>query len=95
MSSKKLGRPRLTEEQRRVKEQRAAVAASLDVSRGYLIRIPERKHREQAIRAFLGVPFARLRLPGDRFLVLGAHIEALRRAGVPFEDITGPRAKNG
>jgi hypothetical protein len=31
----------------------------------------------------------------DEFLVTGEHLEALRRAGVPFEDITEPLSNHG
>jgi hypothetical protein len=74
---------------------RSQAAAAPDPSRGYLIRIADTHDQERAVRAFFAVPVARCRLSDDRFLVVGAHLEALRREGIPFEDLTGARRKNG
>lgn len=71
------------------------VASATDKARGYLIRIPDEDARKRAIVAFLGVPVPRCRFSDNRFLVTGAHIEALVDEGIPFDDITEPVEENG
>lgn len=53
-----------------------------------LIQIPLRENRVRAIGAWLRVPYARCRFEDNQFLVTPAHIEALEKAAIPFEDIT-------
>jgi hypothetical protein len=60
----------------------------LRMPQAYLIRIAKREDRERAIVAFMHVPRTRCRFTNHRYLVTRDHIEALQRAGIPFEDIT-------
>jgi hypothetical protein len=57
-------------------------------SRAYLIRIPQEADQERALVCFRSVRDAVHSVEEDEFLVTGEHLEALRSAGVPFEDIT-------
>ena len=63
---------------------------AMEMPHAFLIRIPKRADRERAIAAFLHVPKTRCRFKDNRFLVTHDHIEALKKAGIPFEDITEP-----
>jgi hypothetical protein len=53
----------------------------------HLIRIPDREARKRAIQAFLDVREAWMGFPDDLFGVCSEHVEALRRAQIPFEDV--------
>ena len=61
----------------------------------YLIRIAREDDQERALVAFRGVREAVHSVAEDEFLVSGAHLEALRKAGVSFADITEPSVKHG
>jgi hypothetical protein len=61
----------------------------------YLIRIPEESDQERALVAFESVREAVHCVQEDEFLVTGEHLKVLRKAGVPFEDITEPAANHG
>lgn len=51
----------------------------------HLIRIPQREDRIKAIRVWRQVNKTRVRLPDDVMGVEDEHVQALRRAGIPFE----------
>jgi hypothetical protein len=61
--------------------------------RAYVIRIPKRKDCIRAIGAFLSVPEIRHRFPGNVMLVTQGHIDALKREGIPYEDLTDAPSK--
>ena len=61
----------------------------------FLIRIAADSDQERAIVAFRGVRNAVHSVAEDEFLVVREHVEALRKAGVPFEDITESPVKHG
>jgi hypothetical protein len=61
----------------------------------YLIRIPREADQERALVSFRGVRDAVHSVAEDEFLVTAEHLDALRRAGVPFEDITEPQTNHG
>jgi hypothetical protein len=71
------------------------MGATCNSRHAYLIRIPQEADQERALEAFAGVREAVHSVKEDEFLVTGEHIEALRRAGVPFEDITAPAGTHG
>ncbi|MCI0464921.1 MAG: hypothetical protein L0Z62_48995 [Gemmataceae bacterium] len=52
---------------------------------GHLIRIPDKEARLRAIMVLGTVPVPHCGFTDYRFLVLNAHIEALRKEGIPFE----------
>jgi hypothetical protein len=56
----------------------------------YLIRIPCEADQERALVSFRGIGKAVHCVEEDEFLVTKKHLEALRRAGIPFEDTTNP-----
>jgi hypothetical protein len=60
----------------------------------YLIRIPQEADQKRALVSFDSVREAVHSVAADEFLVTDEHLEALRRAGVPFEDITEPPASH-
>lgn len=61
----------------------------------YVIRIPREADQERALQCFDGVREAVHSNAEDEFLVSGEHLDALRKAGVPFEDITDHPANHG
>ena len=61
----------------------------------YLIRIAADRDQERALVAFRSVREAVQSIAEDEFLVAGEHVEALRNAGVPFEDLTESPVKHG
>jgi hypothetical protein len=64
--------------------------------RAYVIRIPKYEDCVRAIGAFLSVPETRHRFPGNVMLVTQGHIDALKREGIPYEDLTDvPSQQNG
>jgi hypothetical protein len=75
--------------------QRGGVGAKLNGRYPYLIRIPREADQERALLSFRGVHDAVHSAGEDEFLVTGEHLKALRRAGVPFEDITEPPGDHG
>jgi hypothetical protein len=60
----------------------------IEPATAHLIRIPDRADRERALVGFLRVAQTRCRFSDNRFLVSWEHIEVLRAAGIPFEEIT-------
>jgi len=71
------------------------VAAMRDGRHAYLIRIAADRDQERALVAFQSVRDAVHSVAEDEFLVSGEHVEALRKAGVPFEDVTESPVKHG
>jgi hypothetical protein len=61
----------------------------------YVIRFPNRQARVRAIEVFLDVPIARQSYPGGLMVVRRGHIDALKQAGIPFEDLTGTPTNHG
>ncbi len=55
---------------------------------GYVIRIPKKKDRLRAIEALMKVKETRHVFTEHRWLVTEEHIEALKREGIPYEDVT-------
>jgi hypothetical protein len=54
----------------------------------YVIRIKNREDRARAIWALLKVREPRQVYPGNLWGVTEAQVEALKREGIPFEDLT-------
>jgi hypothetical protein len=54
----------------------------------HLIRIPDEKDRIRAIGPLSEVQITRVRLPGDIFGVTDEHIEALKKANIPFQYVS-------
>jgi hypothetical protein len=81
--------------QRPAKGQNARKDGALDGRHAYLIRITRESDQERALVAFRQVREAVQSASEDEFLVTGGHLEALRKAGVPFEDITEPVGNHG
>ena len=69
--------------------------AAVNSRHAYLIRIPLEADQERALLSFRSVREAAHSAREDEFLVTGEHLEALRKAGVPFEDITEPAGNHG
>jgi hypothetical protein len=68
---------------------------TLNGHRAYLIRIPREADQERALVSFRSVREAVHSAGEDAFLVTGEHLQALRRAGVPFQDVTEPPGNHG
>jgi len=75
--------------------ERGGAGAPLNGRHSYLIRIPQEADQERALVSFRSVREAVHSVEEDEFLVTGEHLEALRRAGVPFEDLTEPPENHG
>jgi hypothetical protein len=75
--------------------QRGGAGSMRSGRHAYLIRIPRQADQERALVSFRGVREAVHSVEEDEFLVTAEHLEALRQAGVPFEDITEPPASHG
>src|SRR5262245_33813046 len=71
------------------------VKAMRDGRHGYVIRIAADSDQERALVAFQSVREAVHSIAEDEFLVAPEHVEALRKAGVPFEDVTESPVKDG
>jgi hypothetical protein len=71
------------------------VEAMRDGRHAYLIRIAADSDQERALVAFRSVREAVHSIAEDEFLVVGEHVEALRKAGVPFEDVSESQVKHG
>jgi hypothetical protein len=71
------------------------VEVTRDGPHAYLIRIAADTDQERALIAFRSVREAVHSVAEDEFLVAGEHVEALRKAGVPFEDLTESLVKHG
>jgi hypothetical protein len=82
-------------EKRGANRQRAVVAATRDGRHAYLLRIAADNDQERALVAFRSVREAVHSVREDEFLVTGEHVAALRKAGVPFEDLTESLVKHG
>ncbi len=82
-------------EKRGANRQPPQVEAMRDGRHAYLIRIAANSDQERALVAFRGVRDAVHSVAEDEFLVAGEHVEALRKAGVPFEDLTESPVKHG
>ena len=54
----------------------------------YLIKIPNEKDRVRSFGPLSEVQIARVRLPGDLFGVTDEHIEALKKANIPFQYVS-------
>ncbi len=54
----------------------------------HLIRIPDKEARKQAIAVFREVSVTRVRLPGDIMGVTDEHIQALKKANIPFQYVS-------
>src|SRR5262249_23047909 len=72
-----------------------ATTAWRDGCHAYLIRIAAECDQERALVAFRSVREAVHSVGEDEFLVAGEHMNALRKAGVPFEDLTESQVKHG
>ena len=75
--------------------QQGRVGATRNGRQAYLIRIPQEADQERALVSFRSVREAVHSVEEDEFLVTAEHLEALRKAGVPFEDLTEPPANHG
>ena len=82
-------------EKRGANQQPPQVAATRDGRHAYLMRIAADSDQERALVAFRSVRDAVHSVAEDEFLVAGEHVEALRKAGVPFEDLTESPVKHG
>jgi hypothetical protein len=82
-------------EKRGAYRQPPEVEAKPEGRRAFLIRIAADSDQERALVAFRGVRDAVHSIAEDKFLVAGEHVEALRNAGVPFEDLTESPVKHG
>jgi hypothetical protein len=71
------------------------VDAARDGRNVYLIRVPNDEDQERALVAFRQVREAVHSVAEDEFLVTGEHLKALRKARVPFEDITEAAGNHG
>ena len=60
----------------------------VDSGYGHLIRIPSEEDQERAIVAFRAVPQTRCRVGEDAFLLTNEHVNALKKLGIPFEDLS-------
>jgi hypothetical protein len=66
-----------------------------DGRHAHLIRIAADRDQERALVAFRSVREAVRSVAEDEFLVADEHVDALRKAGVPFEDLTESPVKHG
>jgi hypothetical protein len=66
-----------------------------DARHAYLIRIAADIDQERALVVFRSVRDAVHSVAEDEFLVAVEHVEALRKAGVPFEDLSESLVKHG
>jgi hypothetical protein len=82
-------------EKRGANRQPPEVEARRDGCHAYLIRIAAESDQERALVAFRSVREPVHSVAEDEFLVAGEHLTALRKAGVPFEDLTESLVKNG
>ena len=82
-------------EKRSANKQLPEVKAMRDGRHAYLIRIAADSDQERALVAFRSVRDAVQSVAEDEFLVAGEHVEALRKAGIPFEDVTESLVKHG
>jgi hypothetical protein len=82
-------------EKRGVNGRRVEVEARRGGRHAYLIRIPAENDQERALVAFRSVREAVHSVAEDEFVVAGEHLEALRKAGIPFEDVTESQVKHG
>jgi hypothetical protein len=82
-------------EKRGANRERPEVEALRDGRHAYLIRIAANSDQERALVAFRSVREAVHSVAEDEFLVAGDHVEALRKAGIPFEDVTESLVKHG
>ena len=82
-------------EKRGAHRQPPEVESMRDGHHAYLIRIAADSDQERALVAFRSVRDAVHSVAEDEFLVAGEHMEALRKAGVPFEDLTASPVKHG
>jgi hypothetical protein len=71
------------------------IEPELHLPRGYVVRIARKRDQERAILALLSIPFPYSSASADEFILLEPHVEALRRFGIPFEDVTAPVENNG
>ncbi len=65
------------------------------MGRGYLIRISKRSERVRAIGALDGCKDPQHIFPGNKWLITNEHLEALKRAGISFEDLTDLPSEDG
>jgi hypothetical protein len=77
------------------KEAQEQLRAAHEAARAHLIRFPDEKANVRAIAVFLDILEPRYVLPGRQMVVRGKHIEALKLAGIPFEDLSEPPKRNG
>jgi hypothetical protein len=75
--------------------QQPKAEAMRDGRHAYLLRIAAQSDQERALVAFESVREAVHSVAEDEFLVTGEHVAALRKAGVPFEDVTESPVKHG
>jgi hypothetical protein len=54
----------------------------------HVIQFPDKEKHKQAIVALLEVPVCRTGLPDYKMVVSDEHIQALKRAGIEFVDLT-------
>ncbi len=57
----------------------------------HVIRIPDREARARAIKALMEVPFGYRCLPNNIFGILTAHLDALKKEQIPYEDLSRPK----
>ncbi len=82
-------------EKRGANQQPPEVEAMRDGRHAYLIRVAADSDQERALVAFRSVREAVHSVAEDEFLVAAEHVQALRKAGVPFEDLTESLVKHG
>ncbi len=75
--------------------QQGGAEAALSRRPAHLIRISQKADQERALVSFECVREAVHSVAEDEFLVTAEHLEPLRKAGIPFEDITEPPANHG
>jgi hypothetical protein len=61
----------------------------------HVIQFSDEENYKEAIMALLEVPLSRVGIPGLKMVVAELHIEALKRANVPYKDITKRITPNG
>jgi hypothetical protein len=61
----------------------------------YAIRFPTREARVRAIEIFINILLPTQVYTGGINVVYGVHVEALKRAGIPFEDLSEAPKKDG
>ena len=82
-------------EKRGANRQPPEVEAIRDGHHAHRVRIATQSDQERALVAFRSVREAVHSIAEDEFLVAGEHMEALRKAGIPFEDVTESQVQHG